>query len=224
MSSRYRKTVSRLGHDLSRCPDWKIENPGKSLVASFNNTEFSFSSQKPYKLTIEEISREISSVWKIIQANLALEELVRVGVRFSYLLPTKSTDESEALIKRSKLNIVLPEGLQKDIYSIKNRQIIVVLSKDDTDYRVELAGVTRNEGLNPSELIRTDPRLLSNQQKQFRLEKLKQLNEYSANPMFAVHLNVDCSNYDLEFLSVEEYVLRQYEVVKVDFLPILNNL
>ena len=173
---------------------------------------------------MEEIAREVSGVWKVVQANFALEELVRVGVRFSYLLPSESNEASEALIKRSRMNIVLPPWLQGDTYSIKNQQTIVVLSKDDTDYRVELGAVTRHEGLNPSDLIRTDPRLLSRNQREFRIAKLKQMAEYSANPMFAVHLNVDCSNFGLESFSVEEYILRHAEMVKADFLPLLTNL
>jgi len=221
--------------DIERqCPGWgmvsidvqtgRIENPDKSLIANFNNQEFSFTSQKPSRLSMEEIAREVSGVWKVVQANFALEELVRVGVRFSYLLPSESNEASEALIKRSRMNIVLPPWLQGDTYSIKNQQTIVVLSKDDTDYRVELGAVTRHEGLNPSDLIRTDPRLLSRNQREFRIAKLKQMAEYSANPMFAVHLNVDCSNFGLESFSVEEYILRHAEMVKADFLPLLTNL
>jgi len=222
--------------DIERqCPGWgmvsidvhtgRIENPGKSLIANFNDKEFSFTSQKANKLNMEEIAREVSGVWKVVQANLALEEFVRVGVRFSYLLPTASNEESDALLKRSKMNIVLPPSLlEKDAYSIKNQQIIVVLSKDDTDYRVELAAITRHEGLNPSDLIITDPRLLSNNQKKFRIEKLKQMAEYSANPMFAVHLNIDCSMFGVESFSVEEFVLRHAALVKEDFLPLLMKL
>jgi hypothetical protein len=221
--------------DIERqCPGWgmvsidihtgRIENPEKSLIANFDNKEFSFTSQKPNILSMEEIAREISGVWKVVQANFALEEFVRVGVRFSYLLPTESIEESDALLKRSEMNIVLPVWLQRDTYLIKNRQIIAVLTKDETEFRVELAAVTRHEGMNPSDLTRTDARLLSKNQNKFRIAKLKQMAQYSANPMFAVHLNVDCADYGVESFSVEESVLRYAEVVKADFLPLLIKL
>jgi hypothetical protein len=66
--------------------------------------------------------------------------------------------------------------------------------------------------------------MLSQRQKDFRLARLKQMAEYSANPMFAVNLNVDCARFNTETLSVEEFILKQAEVTEKTFLPFLGEL
>ena len=221
--------------DIGReCPGWTVisvdlqtgilENPSKSLRANFNNQLFAFTAEKASRLDMGEIAKEICGLWNIIQANLGLDEFLRIGFRLNYLLPTESDEEAERRLKPSEINLVIPQSLLSDGYSIKNRQIIVVLVKDGTEYRVELAAVTRYEGLAPSDLVRTDPRLLSKKQKEFRIAKLKQMAEYSANPMFAVNLNVDCVRFNPETLSVEEFILKQAQVVDQTFLPVLRKL
>ncbi len=221
--------------DIEReCPGWtviaidvqtgRLENPSKSLHANFNNQRFDFTAEKASRLDMREIVKEICGLWNIIQANLGLDEFVRIGLRLNYLLATESTDEAERRLNRSKINLMIPNSLLDDGYGIKNRQLIVVLDKNDTEYRVELAAVTRYEGLAPSDLVRTDPRLLSKKQKEIRIAKLKQMAEYSANPMFAVNLNVDCASLNPETLSVEEFILKQTQVVDRTFLPFLGEL
>ncbi len=171
-----------------------------------------------------EIAKEISCLWNVIQANLGLDEFVRIGSRLNYLLATESIDEADKLLNQSKINLVIPDSLLDDGYSIKTRHLIVILGKDGTEYRVELAAITRYEGLAPPDIVRTDPRLLSKRQKEFRIAKLKQMAEYSANPMFAVNLNVDCARLNTETLSVEEFILKQAEVTENKFLPFLGEL
>ena len=221
--------------DIDRkCPGWivaavttqvgRLENPSKSLVANFNNQIFNFTAQKASKLEMRDISKEISNLWNIIQANLGLDEFLRMGFRLNYLLPTESDEEADRRLKKSEINLNVPLSILNEGYAIKNRQIIVVLVKDSTEYRVEMAAVTRHEGLVPSELVRTDPRLLSTKQREIRIAKLKQMAEYSANPMFAVGLNIDCVRFNPETLSVEEFILKQAQVVEHTFLPILKNL
>jgi hypothetical protein len=100
----------------------------------------------------------------------------------------------------------------------------VVLLKDSTEYRLELVAVTRHEGLEPPDLIRTDPRLLSKKQKEFRIAKLKQMMEYSANPMFAVTLNIDCARFDVVKPLVDKFILEQVNVTKRTFLPFFEKL
>ena len=221
--------------DIERqCPGWsvinvdvqtgRLENPGKSFNANFNNQTFNATAQKASRLSIAEIAKEVSGLWKIVQANLGLEEFLRIGFRVNYLLPTESADEAEKLLKRPEINVTLPTWVTSGGYAIKNQQLVVVVVKDGTEYRVELCGVTRHEGMNPSDLVRTDPRVLSKNQKEFRIAKLKQMAEYSANPMFAVDLNVDCARYDPDAPSVEEFILEQAEVVEHTFLPVLKKL
>ena len=221
--------------DIDRkCPGWTVtsvtpqtgtlENPSKWLVANFNNQVFTFTAQKAWKLEMGEIAKEISGLWNIIQANLGLEEFLRIGFRLNYLLPTESEEEADRRLKKSEINLMMPQSVLDDGYSIKNRQLIAVLVKDGTEYRVELAAVIRHEGLVPPDLVRTDPRLLSKKQKEIRIAKLKQMAEYSANPTFAVNLNVDCVRFSPETLSVEEFILKQAQVVDQTFLPVLRKL
>jgi hypothetical protein len=221
--------------DIDRqCPGWtvtavdlqtgRLENPSKSLHAAFNDQIFNFIAEKASKLEMREIAKEICGLWNIIQANLGLDEFFRMALRLNYLLPTESDEEAERRLKNSEISIIIPQSILSDGYGIKNRQIIVMLVKDDTEYRVEMAGVTRYEGLAPSDLVRTDPRLLSKKQKEFRIAKLKQMAEYSANPMFAVNLNVDCVRFNPQTLSVEEFILKQAQAVEQNFLPILRKL
>lgn len=218
--------------DIEReCPGWTptivnietggLENPSKSMNANFNNQHFSFTAQKASKLTVGEIAKEISSLWNIIQANLGLVEFIRIGSRFNLLLATQSIDEADKRLEQSKINLTIPDSLLNDGYTAIHRQIIVVLAKGGTEYRVELSAVTRHEGLAPTEILRTDPRVLSKKQNEFRIAKLKQMAEYSANPMFAVNLNVDCVKFNPETVSVEEFILKQTEVVEKTFLPFL---
>ncbi len=221
--------------DINRkCPGWTVtgvstqignlENPSKWLVANFNNQVFGLTAQKAWKLEMGEIAKEISGLWNIIQANLGLEEFLRIGFRLSYLLPTESEEEADRRLKKSEINLTMPQSVLDDGYSVKSQQLIAVLVKEGTEYRVELAAVIRHEGLILSDLVRTDPRFLSKQQKEFRIAKLKQMAEYSANPMFAVNLNVDCVRFNPETLSVEEFILKQAETVDQNFLPILKKI
>ena len=75
----------------------RLENPSKSLYAGFNNQRFNFTAQKASKLAMSEIAKEISCLWNIIQANLGLDEFVRIGFRLNYLLATESIDEADKL-------------------------------------------------------------------------------------------------------------------------------
>ena len=202
----------------------QLENATKSLYANFNHERFNFTATKPSRLGIREIAKEIFSLWTAIQANLGLEEFIRIGLRPHFLLATESLDEAEKRLNRSKINLMIPESLQKEGYIIKNRHLVVIFDKDGTEYRLELNAITRHEGLPPPDLVKTDPRQLSQRQKDFRLARLKQMADYSANPMFAVNLNVDCVKFNPETPSVEEFILKQYEVVEKDFLPFLGEL
>ena len=202
----------------------RVQNPSKAMYANFNHNQFDFTAAKTHTRSIEEIAQEASNLWTIVQANLALDEFMRMGFRLFYLLPVSSTDEAEVRLRRSEINVQLQQTLLDKGYSIKTRHIIVVLLKDSTEYRLELAGVTRHEGLEPSDLLRGDPRALSKRQRELRVAQLKQMAEYSANPMFAVSLNIDCVRFDVEHPSVEEFILEQAQIVKETFLPILEKI
>ena len=61
-------------------------------------------------------------------------------------------------------------------------------------------------------------------QKKFRLARLQQLREYSANPMYGVYLDVDCAQYAPTKIEVDAFINGQFKTVKEDFLPILEEL
>jgi len=133
-------------------------------------------------------------------------------------------DESEILIKNSELNVSIPDQLKDPHYDLKVRQVITIFDKEDIEYRVELKGITRSQSIDPSGLYTGRPETLSKNQKKYRLLKMKQLKEYSANPMYAVMLDIDCAKYNPKQVSVGEYIKKQTDIVRNDFLPILEKL
>ena len=156
-----------------------MERPDKSFILNFNNSQFTFSAQKAFKVDIKDIAKEVSGLWKIIQANLGLDEILRIGCRINYLLATESIDASEKRLKKSDLNVKIPDSLTEAGYTIKNRNIVTVLNKAGMEYRVHLTGITRYEAMNPDTIIKTEPRLLSEKQDKFRIARIKQMADYS---------------------------------------------
>jgi hypothetical protein len=201
-----------------------LENPSKSYVANFNSEQFNFSCQQSSKIDIKTIAKDAATLWKIIEANLGLEEYMRQGARFYYLMATTSIEDAEKIIEKSALNIVLPEKLIKSGFERKNTHILTVLKKENFEYRITLTSVTRYDAMNPDNLIKADPHLLSEKQNKIRLEKFKRLSEYSSNPMYAVCLDTDCYTVRPEKISVEDFIIGQHEVVQEEFLPILSKL
>lgn len=202
----------------------RLENPEKSMDLVFNDSTFNFSIKKPEKLDNDLIIEEVQKLWKIIKANFGLEEYNRIGCRFHFLKPTGSLAEAEKFLKNSELNVNIPDQLKSPHYDLNIRQVITIFEKEDMEYRVELKGITRSESIDPSGLYTCRPETLSKNQKRYRQLKTQQLKEYSANPMYAVMLDIDCINYNPERVSVGEYIEKQTDVVRNDFLPILENL
>lgn len=201
-----------------------MERPDKSFSLNFNNHQFTFSIQKAFKVDIKDIANEVAKLWKIIQANLGLDDYLRVGCRINYFLATKSLEESERRLKKAELNINIPKRLISSGFNIKNRNMTVVLTKDDIEYRIQLHGVTRYEAIHPDAIMKTEPRFLSKKQDQFRIARINQLAEYTANPMYAINLDVDCGQVKPINPSVEEYILGRWEIVETEFLPMLAEL
>lgn len=201
-----------------------LERPDKSFTSNFNYERFNFSSLKPSNTDIKTIATEVSTLWKIIEANLGLEEYTRQGCRFYYLIGTTSLEDAERLLEKSSLNLTIPSQLTKSGFERKNTNVTIVFAHDNFEYRLNLTTMTRYEAMNPNNLIRTDPRLLSTRQKQIRLAQLQRLSEYSANPMYAVCLDVDCYEIMPERISIEEFIVKQTDIVQSDFLPLLGKL
>lgn len=200
----------------------QLENPEKRMVLDFSDNSFTFSI-KPEKLDEDLIAKEVQKLWKIIKANFGLEEYYRIRCRIYFLKPTHSSDESEKFIKSSKFNVYVPDNLKSPNYNLNIRQVIAIFEKEGVEYRVELKGITRAESVDPSGLLGR-PETMSKDQQKYRQLKMKRLAEYSANPMYAVMLDIDCAKYNPEQFSVGDYIKNQLDIVRKDFLPILENL
>lgn len=222
-------------NDIERnCEGWQVtsadpsmghlECPEKSFSINFNNERFNFSSQKSSRIEINTIAKEVNNIWRIIEANLGLEEYLRQGFRIYYLLGTTSLEEAERLLEKSELNIIYPDRLSTAGFKRKNLNVTTIVTNRDFEYRIQLMAVTRSEAIQPNNLIKADPRFLSNRQNQVRIAKLKQLAEYSSNPMYAVCLDVDCYQIKPEIITIEDFIIEQANIVKTHFLPILEKL
>jgi len=200
-----------------------LEKPDKSFVMSFSDSIFNFTADKSYKTTVEEIADEVSNLWKIIQVNLDLEEFTRLATRLYNLMPCLSIEDAERKLGKSVLNVVIPANVESN-FNIKNRHVIIVFESNNIEYRVSLNTVTRYEGIQPSDILKLDPRFLSKDQKKYRHAKQQQITEYSANPMYAIALDIDCVSVQPETVKVKEFIFEQQEEINRYFMPILEHL
>jgi hypothetical protein len=200
-----------------------LENPEICSILSFNDSIFNFTAEKASKTSVEGIAEEAGALWRAIQANLGIEEFVRMATRLNYLLPCMSLEEALKLLSGSDFKVMVPKELEAN-FSIKDSQPTAVLEKNGIEYRVALHAVTRYEGVKPSDIMTVDPRLLSKDQKSYRLAKQRQIAEYNVNPMYAVLLDVDCVTFNPENIRAKEYILSQQAEVRNSLLHILGRL
>jgi hypothetical protein len=128
------------------------------------------------------------------------------------------------VLEKAALNIEVPRSIPESGYSVKTRRPIVVLKHNDIEYTVQVGSVIRTESINPQSITKVEPRFLSTKQDKFRLAQMRQIAEYSANPMYAVSLDVDCVQVKPESVLVESYIMEQSKIIGKDFLPILEKL
>ncbi len=200
-----------------------LEKPEKSLKISFTSNRSNFTTSKAFQNDIFSYIEEIKELWKIVKANLGLEEFTRIGYRLEYLLPVTSLDEAEAKLKNSKLNVLVPKPITSN-YKVEKRNIIIYLSRKEIEYRIQLQCITQAEAIDPSNLIKGNPRAMHKRQQKIRIAQLKQLEDYSANPMYAVMLDVDCVEYQPKTVNIEKYISEQTKIVENDFLSLLKGL
>lgn len=215
-------------------PEWvqsEITPQGGTLFCAEKEYELQFSSRKYVfvvkkagKHSIDAIAKDILNIWKIINANLLAEEIIRLGIRFYYLLPTKSTEAADKLLEKCKYNVILPEKWKNENFSMKTYNITTVLINNSHEYRVNICTVTRSEAIDPGKLFQGDPRALPRNQRQARIHQMKSLAEYRADPTYAVQLDVDCSMYDLTSIDIVDEVVQQYKYVRATFYPIIDKL
>lgn len=201
-----------------------IEKFDDNFRVQFNTSRYNFFASKAHKHPIEYIAETASNIWKVIQANLDLNEFSRVGCRLQYQLASQSIDDSNRLIKKSSFKLKVPSQITNKGFSLKTNKVDTVLVKDDIEYHIKLEPIIRSESVDPSSLITIDPRSLPKHQQKVRLDKLKSLSDYSANPMYAVHLDIDCAQYQPESFSAEEYISDKHKLVNDDFYFVLEEL
>lgn len=230
--------LDRCGQTLvdieQNIPDWiagdvmpqsgNVHNLGKGYDVKFSSDFFQFVAKRP-KQSIEDIFENIDSIWRVICQNLGLSEFIRVSIRFNYLFPTKSYEDSERYIKKADIKVNIPQDIRDKGYSPKITSYIAVLEKEEMQYRVEMKGIYRAEGVDPSGVYVRDPRTLSTKQKEARLAAMINRSEYFKNPMYAVNLDVECflDNIPEVFLP-SKYIKEQNEIVQNDFYILLEKL
>lgn len=202
----------------------RLENPEKGLVATFNENQFNLSARKLRESDLDLFTEEVQRIWKIIRSNFGLDDYDRIGLRFHYLIPTKSIEEAESLIKKSELNVMVPDRLLHPKYELTTRHITSIFKKEEMEFRVELKAIIRAEGIDPSSLLTVRPHTMPRRQMEYRLQKMKQLSDYSANPMYATMLDVDCCSFHINHIKIKEFITEQVSIIKSDFLPILEDL
>lgn len=202
----------------------RLENPENNLDMHFNSDLFHLGAKKIKDNNIEYVASEAQKAWKIIRANLGIDEFDRAGIRFQYLKPTNSLDETEKLLAKSDLNIVVPARITDNGYEVIIRSLVTFLTKENVEYRVELKGVTRTEGIDPRSIQKKRPSTMSQRQKEYERLKLRQFSEYSINPMYAVMLDIDCVNYCPSSIDIDTFIRNQASVVVEDILPVMEEL
>lgn len=189
-----------------------------NVTLQFTPHLFNISAQEPKPNFMELVEQ----TWGIVKRNLSLNEITRIGSRFQYLSPASTETDAEKQIASSSLEMKYPEHL-KTAFSVKARHFVTVLERNETEYRIELAGITRRQGQLPPHLEH-EPRFLSTGQRQARIELEKQRAKYQKSPKFAVMLDVDCV---LPFgkagkVIPHEFAQQQHQVVKSEFLSLLR--
>ncbi len=160
--------------------------------------------------------------WKVINANLGLDEYTRIGLRLIFFLPKRSTEHAEAAMGSAILRPMIPDELSS--LQVKARQTVVVFSDGPLEYRVELGGIVRHEGLPPTPLMTQRPEQLPKHQREYRNRLFSEQAKYGRNPKYAVKLDVDCAQSDPPKVDIAAYVKQAVATVRQNFLPILERL
>jgi len=178
---------------------------------------FNISAQEPKANFLELVEQ----AWGIVKRNLALHEITRIGSRFQYLAAATNETDAEKAIAQSSLQMKFPEYLKG--FAVRARHFVTVIERDEVEYRLELAGITRREGQLPPSLNH-EPRFLSSGQRDARIELEKQRARFLKSPKYAVMLDVDCV---LPFgkagkVVPHQFAAQQHQVVKSEFLSLLS--
>lgn len=224
--------------DIERArPDWipgdvsthsgQLSNEVMRLAASFSVDRFELSATHIMTTKgagLGAVAEEAQALWDTIRDNLALTEIVRVAVRFNWLLAKTSIEVAEKALVGAPMKLVLPEPWSAAGFSPTTRSMVAVVKKDSVEYRVALQTATRREGLQPTSLVATDPRFLPAGRKKAREDAIKNRLNYNANPLYGVHLDVDCVTFQPPHVKAASYITGQANVCREHFVPMLDNL
>ncbi|MCP3963426.1 MAG: hypothetical protein GY719_36785 [bacterium] len=192
----------------------RVQCPAHRQVANFNTEGFHIIASRPHNL--DTFCDHATSLWRILRSNLGLDNLIRIGARFYFLLPAKDLEQVDERIANADLNVRLPSRLDA-AYTPIRRHIVVILKREEVEYRVELSGVERTESIPPPKGL-PDPRLLAKHQQKARIDQMRWREAYDKNPMYAVSLDIDCVQYEPETsVNPDRYIRRSFEVVTEDF-------
>ncbi len=199
----------------------QVRCPAQRQVASFNAESFVIVASRPESL--DSFCDHAGSMWKLLRSSLGLDTLIRAGARFYFLLPAENLEQVDELIASADLNVRLPSRLDAEYAPIR-RHIVVILKRQEVEYRVELSGVERTESVPPPKGL-PDPRLLHKNQQKARIDQLRWRAKYDKNPMYAVSLDIDCGQFEPKStINPERYIRRGFEIVERDFREIIENL
>lgn len=198
-----------------------MENPSLDATMWFDTQRFALSA--PRVKSLPSLAGACEALWRVVQANLGLNEIVRFGCRFHWMLPCAALDQAESVLRRLPLNISVPEAIGAKYETTRRSLVAVLRGESGIEYRVALDGIQRLEGLPVSVLMTTEPRLLPKHRRQAQLEFIKRRASYDSNPQYGVHLDVDCVEIAPPKVSPAAFVLAQNDIVREDFLPLLED-
>lgn len=201
-----------------------IAHNEKQFRAEFNTKRFNFFVKNADEYEISSIAEEVKKIWGIIQANLGLDDYTRIGYRPEYILPTYSLESAEKKLNQSKFKIAIPDRLINGHYEIKSQDIDATFANGEVEYHVQLHSVIETAAIDPSVMFRGDIRALPKNQKKMRIKQMKELKQYTANPMFAIKLDIDCIKYQPKKVAPDNFIKEQTKIIEKDFLPILKEL
>ena len=201
-----------------------VNKPVDYTTVSFNNLSFNYNAHRAYRLDIKDHAKSAASLWRIVKSNFGITELIRVGFRIKYINPTLTIEEAEKKLAQTKFDSEAIRMFLGDNFKTERRQILSFYSYKQYDYRMELAAVTQTEGIDPGKIITADPKAMPHRQREVRMAQLKQIKDYSTNPMYGVQLDVDCALHDPEEIHLESHIVDQFSFIKTHFLPLLENI
>jgi hypothetical protein len=230
--------LDRSGQTLveieTECEGWTVEDISihsgrmvdslrrRSIV--FDPRSFTYSDQKPTQP--ENSIASANHLWKIVQRNLGLDDLVRVGIRAQFFKPVHSPEDGERILAAAQFNIHSPPSLEKAGYKMAIRHPLAVFRRPPLEFRVELNTVRRFQGMaSPTEILTSESRRLTKPRQAIQAKLLEEKQQYSRNPTHAVQLDVDCSQYALPSPStafLRDFALDTLKTCKADFLPLLG--